>query len=225
MRVVFVAVIAVVFAASPGFAVDPWFVTTDIPFEGPRYDSRTGNWEGQREFWKQEEACDYGQYLAAPYRVPQFWDQSEIKVIFELEWRWYDGHPACADFNRSGGFVVHIRIARPSHNYIDSSDGIAYPDVMIIGDLEEFHTFSPSMRHDPVFTFYYDVARFNADPGEMLRIEINVTSDEDSVYCQCINPLMIRHLRVVAPVVLPFVFENGFEEGQAAFWSALYGGS
>jgi hypothetical protein len=59
----------------------------------------------------------------------------------------------------------------------------------------------PGQRVHPLIPAYYDPATFNAEPGEMLRLEFNVMSDEDENHCLYIKPL-VRHLRIIAPVCL-----------------------
>lgn len=226
MRVVSATLVTLVLVSSPCLAVDPWYVTTDIPLYEPRYIDYGGNWAGQKEFWKTFSACasDVGIRLATPYRVPQFWDRTQITIHFELEWLWNDGHPSCAAWNDPANLLVEIRIARPSEHFINGGEVGEYPTSALLIDAAEPFQAVRETRYDPSFTYYYDPAGLDVAPGEMLRLEFRVRSNDGSALCQCVAPLGVRHLRVVAPVVLPFIFENGFEEGQAVFWSALYGG-
>jgi hypothetical protein len=226
MKTVLVIALASLFIATPGIAVDPWYVTTDIPMEAPKYWDTNDNWTGQKEFWKQWDACanDNGTRLAVPYRVPQFWDSSGLTVELELEWRYENRHPDCPSMRDPASIAVEIRFARPSAGFINGGEVGEYPTDSLLVDAVETVYANRDVRYNPSFTYYYNQSGLDVSPGEMLRFEFRAKSNLGSALCQCMAPLAIRHLRIKAPVVLPFIFENGFEEGQGAFWSALYGG-
>jgi hypothetical protein len=56
-------------------------------------------------------------------------------VTFEFQWQWVDGHPVCAGFTGRADIPFHIRFARPSHFYIDESEGLTYPDGQMLRNI------------------------------------------------------------------------------------------
>ena len=203
-------------------AADPYFVTADLHqyFDLPNiYDG--GNWDATHDFWLYRENCrvvgEPNPWLIAPYRVPQFWDGTQLTLEFGFTWFWYNARPECIGFDVAD-FIFEARIVRLDPS--PQSESGPYPTHLIAGTGQGTITVSDATRADPELAYTFNPLSPVILPGELVKIEFRLFTGEDTLYCQCTRP-RIQALRVVAPVVLPFIFENGFEEGHAAFWDAL----
>lgn len=222
MKAVAVALVALALPVAAGAQTNHFYVTTDLmQYVTAGYIFSGGGWQPEHEFWKAVQACVGDPVNVAavhmPYRVPQFWDETELTIGFNLAWLWYDGHPVCSGFTDPADFMAEVSIVRLSDLPID---GGPYPSHLVIYTNQYPFSVDRSTKISPTITFPSMPGGPNPEPEEMVRIEFKVYGTEDSAYCQCVRPFM-QHVYIRAPVVLPFIFENGFEEGHAAFWSTV----